>query len=79
MQKEMKQYSEFIAKSAKKKGVQNIMLFENHSDDEEESSDDDLKRKSVLEGDIEMKDPSKPGSIKKGVDPDVGEYQIDLH
>jgi hypothetical protein len=49
-------------------------LFGDESEDETSSSgEDDLKRQSVGEH------KKMVSGIKKGVDPDVGEYQIDLN
>jgi hypothetical protein len=73
----MQKYSDFIT-SSKKKDVetQNMMMFGEESEESEDKSDD-LKRKSVMEADIDHIKDHKKGAIKKGIDPDVGEYQIE--
>lgn len=57
--------------------MQNHLLFGEECEEEATSSDDDLKGPSVMED--FCTGGKKSSGIKKGVDPDVGEYQIDLN
>lgn len=74
MQSQMNQYNEYMARQKRKTTDQpHLEMFADDMEETYTSSEDDLRRPSVL-GEF-----AGDRAIKKGVDPEVGEYQIDLN